>query len=238
MAGFAVFITIISWVLVGTIGAVFLSICLYVYTKRNLRKSTRTAIESAAAPFLGLAWLTVALLIHLQVSNRLAHQDCGLSGDPYVTLPNGYVLGSLNTYDGYFKAPGFETDVPATGPGYVRSIVDLKYSDGYFRGTQLELTTSTMRNFVFDTRTREFHAAAGNPEPADKKPTTGTVDIDKWADAQKHVHQDPDSYWKLYTQYRHHWPNYFLAALILLGEATVIFGVRRLWRQDVHAGSY
>jgi hypothetical protein len=97
----------------------------------------------------------IAFLIHVQISNRLAHQDCGLSGDPYVTLPNGYVLGSLNTYSGYIKAPGYETGGPVAGPGYVRSIIDLNFSDPYFVGTQFDHETSSVRSFVFDTRKLE-----------------------------------------------------------------------------------
>src|SRR5215472_19304673 len=125
MAGFAVFMTIVIVGVVGIVIASILSATLYVVGRGRVRRgvSTRRAtVVGAVAPFLGLLWFVVAFIIHVQISNRFAHQDCGLSGDPYLTLPNGYVLGSLNTYSGYIKAPGYETDTPVAGPGYVRSI--------------------------------------------------------------------------------------------------------------------
>ena len=67
--------------------------------------------------------------------------------------------GSHNTYDGYFRAPGFETDVPVSGPGYVRSLIDLSFPDPYFVGTQLDFQTSKVRSFVFDTRTRTYKSS-------------------------------------------------------------------------------
>src|SRR5580704_14128267 len=149
MAGFAIFMTILIFGVVGILVASVLSVSLYAVAKRRVQAgvSTRRAIVSGAvAPFLALFWIVIAFLIHVEVSNRLAHQDCGLSGDPYVTLPNGYVLGSLNTYDGYIKAPGFDTDVPVAGPGYVRSIIDLRLSNGYFIGTQFDFKTSAVRH--------------------------------------------------------------------------------------------
>jgi hypothetical protein len=124
MAGFAVVITILTCGITGILGAGALSIILFFLARKKLRNEGRNdrslVVKSTVAPFLGLVWLIVALLIHVQISNKLAHQDCGLSGDPYVTLPNGYELGSHNTCDGYIRAPGAQTDVPVAGPGYVR----------------------------------------------------------------------------------------------------------------------
>lgn len=163
------------------------------------------------APFIGLVWLVFALLLHVETSNRLAHQDCGLSGDPYVTLPNGYVLGSHNTYDGYIKAPGYETDVPVAGPGYVRSIIDLQFTDGNFVGTQFDFKTSSVRRFIYDTRTQEFSSSPEGPL--------------SWDAANTNAQEGANSYWKLYAQYRHYWPNYILLVLIIAGEGSIGFWV-------------
>ena len=116
---------------------------------------------------------------------HLAHQDCGLSGDPYVTLPNGYVIGSLNTYDGYLKAPGVETDTPVVGLGYVRSIVDLHYADPYFTGTLFDFNTTTVRSFVFDTRTRlaQLSAPSGPNIHATNPVHPDQADMDAWTAA-------------------------------------------------------
>jgi len=69
------------------------------------------------APFLAFFWLIAAFALHVSISNKVAHHDCGfgLSPDPWVTLPNGYKLGSLNTYDGFIAAPGVETAQPVFG---------------------------------------------------------------------------------------------------------------------------
>ncbi len=219
MAGFAVVMTIIRFGVIGIIAASCLSLCLYLLAKRTHRNGEPTTRKfiwiSAAAPFLGLLWLIVAFSIHIEISNRLAHQDCGLSGDPYVTLPNGYVLGSHNTYDGYFKAPGFETGVPVAGPGYVRSIIDLRLGNGYFSGTQFDFKSSSVRRFTFDTRTRAFQSS----------PEGNTT----WEAANDEAQQGDGSYWKIYAQYRHSWPKYVFWFLIITGEGAIVFWVRRAW---------
>jgi hypothetical protein len=233
MAGFAVFMTIVGAGLVGIAIASILSATLYAIGRSRVRRgvsSRRATVVGAVAPFLGLLWFVVAFLIHVQISNRFAHQDCGLTGDPYVTLPNGYVLGSLNTYSGYIKAPGYETDTPIAGPGYVRSIIDLKFSDPYFVGTQFDFKTSSVRSFVFDTRTRQFHASEPNSREAHPLDSSDPAAVDAWADAQTHAQQDPDSYWKLYEQYRHRWPQYLFLAMVAAGEARIFFFVRGIWK--------
>jgi hypothetical protein len=208
---------------------------LYVAARRRKKRlglsGRRLTVVNACAPFLGLLWLVVALLLHVQISNRIAHQDCGLSGDPYVTLPNGYEVGSHNTYDGYFVAPGFQTDVPTVGPGYVRSLIDLRFSDPYFSGTLLDLRTYEVRRFVFDIRTRTFYS----PDPVDQTGRaveySDPVALDAFTAAQTHVNEDADSYWKVYERYRHHWPNYVLLAMILLGEGAIACWVWKAWAE-------
>lgn len=222
MAGFAVFMTILTYGFFGAVIACLLSLLLYSIAKDRFRDKTgdrsRLALMSERAPFLGLGWLVIALLIHVQISNRLAHQDCGLSGDPYVTLPNGYELGSHNTYDGYIKAPGVETGVPISGPGYVRSIDDLQFNDGKFVGTQLDLKTSGLRNFSFDTRTQAFQSSSVGPLT--------------WDASNPEAERGANSYWKLYAKYRHHCPNYILLILIIVGESVIGLRVWKSWTAD------
>ncbi len=189
----------------------------------------RLAVEIASAPFLALLWVAVALLVHVSISNRLAHQDCGLSGDPYVTLPNGYELGSGNTYDGYIKAPGFETDVPMSGPGYVRSIIDLQLSNGVFTGTQLDSKTSKLRNFVYDTRTKVFQASDGIEFASKESAGSESKELAAFGAAMTKAQTDATSYWKMYEQYRHHWPNYILAFLIVAGELALFIWTTKIW---------
>lgn len=168
------------------------------------------------APFVGLLWLVAALLIHVQISNKWAHQDCGFSGDPYVTLPNGYVLGSLNTDDGYIVAPGFNTDIPASGPGYVRSLIDIQLINGSFVGSYHDYGTNTIHNFTFNTRDRSIQTS-----------DTG-IPID-FGTVQTRVHEDSTSYWKLYDKYRHQWPAIVSLDFFTLGGAALIAGLRRFW---------
>jgi hypothetical protein len=229
MAGFAIVMTVLTYGLVGLIAGAIASTCFYLYAKE--RRSRRVALACAAAPFLALLWLIVALLIHVQISNRLAHQDCGFSPDPYVTHPNDYVLGSHNTYDGYFRAPGFETDVPVAGPGYVRSLIDLQLSNGYFTGTQFNFKTSRVRRFVFNTATRVFQTPDNDDSSGKECSSTDPQCVALFTQTETSVHEDANSYWKLYFQYRHHWPNYILLVLIVLGEGAVVLGIRRLWLQ-------
>ena len=211
MAGFAVVMTILTYGIIGIVGACVLSIILFIAARRRLRGENRTErsllVKCAAAPFLGLAWLVVALLIHVQVSNKLAHQDCGLSGDPYVTLPNGYEVGSLNTYSGYIKAPGAKTDVPVAGPGYVRSIINLHLAGDVFTGTLFDFKTSSVLRFTFDTHTQVFQPAPVGPS--------------SWDAANDESQLGDESYWKIYAKYRHHWPNYVLLIMIIVGEGAI-----------------
>ena len=156
MTGNAIFMAIIAYVFVAILLVMIASITLMLIAKKRLTKGLQerqTFLYTCGfAPFVGLLWLLAAFFIHVQISNRLAHQDCSLSGDPYVTLPNGYVLGSHNTQDGYVVAPGYETDVPATGSGHVRSIIDLQWKDGVFSGTQFDFKDSKVCEFTFDPR--------------------------------------------------------------------------------------
>jgi hypothetical protein len=219
MAGFAVVVTILTFGVFGILGAVVLSIILFFLARKKLRNEGRNdrslVIKSTVAPFLGLAWLVVALLIHVQLSNRLAHQDCGLSGDPYVTLPNGYELGSHNTYDGYIKAPGARTDVSVAGPGYVRSIITLQLVDDKFTGTQFDFNTSSVRRFTLDTNTGAVQSVLVGPT--------------SWEAANDRAQLGEESYWKIYAKYRHHWPYYILLILIIGGEGAIVLWIRRAW---------
>ncbi len=138
-----------------------------------------------------------------------------MSGDPYVTLPNGYVVGSLNTYNGYLRAPGAQTDVPVAGPGYVRSIISLHLTDGLFTGTLFDFKTSSVRRFTFDTRTQIFQSLPEGPT--------------SWEAANDKAQLGRDSYWRIYEQYRHHWPNYVLLIVIIAGEGAIVWWLRRAW---------
>jgi len=211
--------TIFTCGIVGILGASILSIILFFLARKKLdnegRNDRSLVVKSTVAPFLGLAWLIVALLIHVQISNKLAHQDCGLSGDPYVTLPNGYEVGSHNTYDGYIKAPGARTDMPVAGPGYVRSIITLHVTGDNFTGTQFDFKTSSLRSFTFDTHTQAFQSVPEGPL--------------SWEAANDRSQLGEDSYWKIYAKYRHHWPNYILLILIVGGEGSIGLLIHRLW---------
>ena len=114
------------------------------------------------------------------------------------------------------------------GPGYVRGIIDLEFSNGYFSGTQLDGKTSKFRRFVFDTRTHTFQASDTESPDGQQLQTSGDVDLDAFAAAQTSVHNDP-SYWVLYSKYRHHWPNYILLALIIAGEGAIFLWVWKQW---------
>jgi hypothetical protein len=211
--------TIFTYGIVGIFCACSLSLILFLKARKKLsdegRRDQSLIFKTAAAPFLGLAWLLVALLVHVQVSNRLAHQDCGLSGDPYVTLPNGYEVGSHNTYDGYIRAPGARTDVPVAGPGYVRSIISLHLDRDKFTGTQFDFKTTSVRRFTFDTHTQAFQSLPEGPS--------------SWEAANDNAQLGADSYWKIYAKYRHHWPNYVLLILIVGGEGAITLWLRRAW---------
>jgi hypothetical protein len=169
----------------------------------------------AKAPFLGLLWLVVALLIHVLVSNVIAHQDCGLSGDPYVTLPNGYVVGSLNSDDGYIRAPDAKTDRPVIGPGYVRSVDVVNYTDGVFRGQLYDFDSRGFRGFILDSR----NGFVGLIDPSSPAPRYAIPANTRLIAA---------SYRVLYAQYRHRWPNYVLVGLILTGEGLIGLWIFRL----------
>ncbi len=214
--------TIFTYGIIAILGTCALSFILFFLARKKVcnegRNDRSLVFKSAIAPFLGLAWLIAALLIHVQISNKLAHQDCGLSGDPYVTLPNGYELGSHNTYDGYIRAPGAQTDVPVAGQGYVRSIITLQLVDDKFVGTQFDFNTSSVRRFTYDTNTEVFQSAPSGPL--------------SWGAANDQAQLGPESYRKMYSRYRHHWPNYILLILILGGEGAIGLLVSRAWAQS------
>lgn len=212
-----------------------MSFCLYFYARNRVRLTGRRPgiiALTAAAPFLAFFWLFASFILHVLISNNLAHQDCGfgLSPDPWVTLPNGYTLGSHNTYDGYIAAPGAETAQPVIGSGYVRSIIKLQWKDPYFIGTQFDFNSSRARAFVYDTRTRTTTTSPPNVNLNDYA-ANGATDLDTWVAAQTQTHFDVDSYWVMYAKNRHLWPNFVFLALVLVGEAAIGFWIRRIWSE-------
>jgi hypothetical protein len=226
MAGFAVVMTFLMRGFILAIGSIVLSIILFRFAKRSFSDSTYAAKRyrtfNAAAPFLALGWLVVALILHTFISNHLAHQSVGYSPDPYVTLPNGYVVGSQNTYSGYVHAPGVTTDIPRIGRGYVRGLIDLELRDGRFIGTYLDSKsqfqpqgTDHVRNFVFDTRDQSIQTSDTN--------TTGD-----FTSQQNSVHQDQNSYWNLYAQNRHDWPTVLFWIIVLGGWSALVTIVQQL----------
>ena len=185
---------------------------------------------TTVAPFLAFFWLIAAFVLHVSISNRIAHQDCGfgLSPDPWVTLPNGYALGSHNTYDGYISAPGVETAQPVVGRGYVRSIINLKWKDPYFIDTQFDFKTNHMRAFVHDTRTRSTTTSEPDLD-VNEVTEEGSKNLDAWTAAQTQTHFDADSYWVMYTQNRRQWPKYVFLVFVILGEGAIGFWLWRTW---------
>jgi len=233
MAGFAVVMTFLFFGIVGVAGASVASFCLYFYARNRVRLTGRRpgiVAVTTVAPFLAFFWLIAAFILHVLISNNLAHQDCGfgLSPDPWVTLPNGYALGSHNTYDGYIAAPGVETAQPVIGSGYVRSIIKLQWRDPYFIGTQFDFNTSHARAFVYDTRTRATTTSPPNVNLNDYA-ANGNTDLDAWVAAQTQTHFDADSYWVMYAQNRRQWPNFVFLVLVLIGEAAIGFWLWRIW---------
>lgn len=223
MAGFALFMEFLAWGSVLLVLAIVLSVVLYLSAKRAYPESTAATrtyrISSTLAPLLGLLWLLASLILHVIISNYLAHQSVGFSPDPYVTLPNGFRLGSHNTYDGYIVAPGYDTDVPVTGPGYVRSIIDVAWVGRTFRGSLFDFHSSSMQNFVFNTKTLHI-------ETSPVGPTT-------WEAANDKAQLGPQSYWLLYRQYRHIWPTYVFLGILILGEALIIWTIVFLRRKAI-----
>lgn len=232
MAGFAVVMTLLFFAVIGVVGASIASFCLFLYARNQARLTGRKPgiVLLTVAPFLALFWLIVSFVLHVSISNNLAHQDCGLglSPDPWVTLPNGYKLGSHNTYDGYIAAPGVETAQPVVGNGYVRSIIKLKWNNPYFVGTQFDFNTGHIRAFVHDTRTRTTTTSDPSIDVNDVT-QEGTNNLDAWAAAQAQTHFDAESYWVMYAQNRHRWPSYSFLALVVLGESAIGFWAWRTW---------
>jgi hypothetical protein len=100
-------------------------------------------------------------------------------------------------------------------------------------GTQFDFKTSKVRSFVFDTRTREFHAPESNSREGRAFDSSDQAASNAWGDAQTHVQTDPDSYWMLYKRYRHRWPRYVFFAILAAGEIGIFFYVRESWKRPL-----
>jgi hypothetical protein len=235
MAGFAVVMTLLFFGVVGLVLASIASCCLFFYARNRMRQISDehgVVARSTVAPFLAFFWLIVAFILHVSISNNIAHQDCGfgLSPDPWVTLPNGYKLGSNNTYDGYIAAPGVQTEQPVVGNGYVRSIVKITWKAPYFIGTQFDFNSGHTRAFVHDTRSRT--TAVSDPGlDVNEVTKDGSRNLDAWTAAQTQTHTEPDSYWVMYADNRHQWPNYAFLLLVLVGEGVIGFWLWRTWSE-------
>ena len=233
MAGFAVFMAMFTFAVLGMIAATVASLALRFAANRRLKTEAAyqrgLVRELSLAPFAGLLWIALAFVLHVEISNHLAHQDCGLglSPDPFVRLPNGYTLGSLNTYSGYIVAPGFSTDVPMHGPGYVRSLMTLRLSNDVFSGTYFEQTR--VRPFTLNATTRAFTTDGNKVEDGTPCPSTDKHCVDLWGQALTESYQNPDSYWTFYQRSRHAWPPYVFFLLLASGEVAIGWQVTKLW---------
>jgi len=226
MAGFAIVMEFLTGATVLLIAALIAGLVLRFYASRAVPgkswKARKYRRELIAAPFAAILWVVPCLMAYTWISNHVAHQSVSFSPDPYVTLPNGYVVGSMNTYDGYVHAPGMNTDVPWTGPGYVRGIIDLDYVDGRFQGTYLDSysdmhpqSTDRIRRFTFDTRNRSIETS------------DSSIKAD-FGQQQTMVHEDSNSYWQLYAVNRRHWPEPVFWLLLLVGEAAIVICAIRM----------
>lgn len=229
MAGFSVFVGFLSLCIVGGASAFALALALRVLAKRRIERLgyrkhpfvTRCEI----APFLGLAWVLASFIVHVVVSNQIAHQDCGfeLSVEPYVTLPNGYVVGDYG--EGYVRAPGASSDLPLLektrgngkpdtyappyGPGYIRSVYELQWTGRYFLGTQFDYGDSKTHPFLFDTSDWNYHEFSGEDNAA-------------WAATKTQFHYVGNNYMNLYWKYWKRWPKYVFIAMIVFGELLIV----------------
>lgn len=233
MAGFAVVMTFLFFGFVGLVGSIVTSISLIFYSRNRVPLTGRksgTVTLTIITPFLAFFWLIAAFVLHVLISNNLAHQDCGfgLSPDPWVTLPNGYKLGSNNTYDGYIAAPNMNTAQPVIGDGYVRSIIKLKWKEPYFIGTQFDFNSGNTRAFIHDTRTHTTITSDSNLDVNDVT-DEGAKNLDAWTYAQSQTHFDADSYWVMYAQNRRQWPKFIFLALVLIGEGAIVIWLWKTW---------
>jgi hypothetical protein len=227
MSGLYYLVVFAFWGAVGFVVSIASAILL-VRSARRRQKDAWTVAVCGVAPFIGLLWIAFTLFLHIRISNNLAHQDFGMSGDPYVTLPNGYRLESGNTYDNRLVAPGSQSDIPIAGPGYVRSIIHLQIDGDDFVGDQYDFTTRSIRPFRFNMKTGRF--SAPGPTPTADETLHAKIDDagDIWGNAQTQARTDSNGFWNLYAKYRQHWPAYLLITLVVLGEGGLIVGVRKL----------
>jgi hypothetical protein len=76
MAGFAVFMTIAIFGLLTLTAACVTSLCLYLYLRRRIApdvEGRRKALTlTSLAPFAGVCWLVLVLVLHVEISNRVA----------------------------------------------------------------------------------------------------------------------------------------------------------------------
>jgi hypothetical protein len=216
MAGFAVFTEMLTLLFLGSIGAIVAAVIGFSFARKKVRqaglKHHALTYACATGPFLALGWAVLSVLFYVWISNQFAHQACGFSPDPYVTLPNGYVFGSLNTYDGYIVAPGFKTDTPWTGPGYVRGVITILFNDGKLSGIYSD--SGFAYRYVFDTRDRTIKTFPAGPMSFEQ--------------AQTIAHIGPSSYWYFYDRYYHRWPKYVLIVLLIGGWSAIGFSIWKL----------
>ena len=79
--------------------------------------------------------------------------------------------------------------MPFTGPGYVRSLIDIQWTGDYFVGTFSDNGDKQTR-FRFNTHDRSIQTSdMGIPVSFEQVRTM--------------VHEDANSYWVMYEQYRH-----------------------------------
>jgi hypothetical protein len=95
--------------------------------------------------------------------------------------------------------------------------------------TQASTSRTSVRHFTFDTRTQTFEASDTKDSDSQAVQASDTTNVPDWTASETSANEDLDSYWVLYAKYRHRWPNYILAALIIAGESMIVFWVWKVW---------
>ena len=157
MAGFGIFMELLSFGVLGLLVATILAFALVHWGKDVVPVTSphRSAFlfRCGTQPFLGLLWVVFSFIVYSFCIGMLFHRDDRLSTNPHTPLPNGFIIGSVDYHTGYIIRPGMTMHgFPHDSQDCVADVLEFQIADPYLLGSKFIWPSTTKEYFILDTR--------------------------------------------------------------------------------------
>ena len=241
MDGLSLVLTLLFYRVAGSLIVIIASPMLVWLGRKRIALNTRGRggflWVCGLAPLAAVLWVWVCFVGYSYVNRTIFHQDDGLTDDPYVTLPDNFVIGKQVDYCwGYIagsgqQTHGFDKCHSPDGRGLVSGVTEVQIADHYILGTRsvADADPNFLRGgahtvtsyFLLDRRTGSVEHFASKEDLSA-------------AASSKGIDMSPEYIGLTYARHRVHWIDWLLVPAQLFGVAGLLafllFWYKRLLR--------